>query len=352
LDLSRNFWSEKKVLVTGHTGFKGAWLSLFLRQLGATVSGVSLSTEPHQEIYHRGNVATKLQNEWLLDIRDLSAVSSVFEGKVYDFVFHLAAQALVLDSYTDPIGTFSTNIMGTAHVLYQALQQKNLLGVIVATTDKVYKNHEWPWPYREIDELGGKDPYSGSKAASEIVASSIKNSLNPMNIPVTTVRAGNVVGLGDWAKNRLVPDFFNAYKQESVLMIRQPNATRPWQYVLDCLSGYIQVAQAQTMGSSADMPPSFNFAPGDSISVATALEILNRTVHREVTVKVENISQFEHQSLQLSNHLAAKSLGWAPRFNSYQAIAHTGKLFMDSLTKPDIEYLIVEEIESYIKDQV
>ena len=237
------FFVGKRILITGHTGFKGSWLTVLLNDLGAEVVGISLPPESPKSLYEAASINKELATEYFQDIRDEAAVIHLINDIKPDYVFHLAAQAFVRKSYKNPLETFATNVMGTANVMVAALAQESVLGLTIATTDKVYENLDSMELFIESDKLGGKDPYSASKAASEIVIAAINSSNNPNRIPVTTVRAGNVIGGGDWGADRIVPDIVNAIQNNQPLIIRNPNSTRPWQHVLDCLYGYLLVAQ-------------------------------------------------------------------------------------------------------------
>jgi CDP-glucose 4,6-dehydratase len=236
------FWRGKRVLVTGHTGFKGGWLTLWLSRMGADITGLSLPPSTKPSLFDLAKIGAHCHSHEL-DIRDYAAVEAVVREAKPEIIFHLAAQPLVRASYRDPLETFSTNVMGTANVL-NALRLEGSARVIVAiTTDKVYQNKEWPFPYREDDVLGGHDPYSASKAASELVIASYSASyLAEKGMAVASARAGNVIGGGDWSEDRLIPDAVRAWQSGATLDIRRPNATRPWQHVLEPLSGYLVLA--------------------------------------------------------------------------------------------------------------
>ncbi len=237
--MSTAFWHGKRVLVTGHTGFKGGWLVLWLRQLGATVCGTALPPATNPNLFELARVAEGIDSHFC-DIRDSEHLAALVRACRPDIVLHLAAQPLVRASYRDPLGTFSSNIMGTAHVLDALRGLDSVRVALMVTTDKVYRNLEQPYPYREDDALGGHDPYSASKAASEIVIASYRDAfLREQGVAVASARAGNVIGGGDWSEDRLIPDAVRAWQADEILEIRRPQAIRPWQHVLEPLHGYL-----------------------------------------------------------------------------------------------------------------
>ncbi len=258
--VKNKFWEGKKVLLTGHSGFKGSWLTLFLNSLGAEVYGISLEPkEKNKNLFFDANIKNYC-NSIFCDITNFYLLNKYIEKINPDIVFHLAAQALVRDGYRDPLKTFNTNILGTANIL-QSLSNKDSVRVaVMITTDKVYKNNESIRPYKEDDILGGTDPYSASKAASEIIISSYKDILlQNKNINIGSARAGNVIGGGDWSKERLIPDIIRAWNEGKKVVIRNPHATRPWQHVLDPLNGYINLAEKLWNGKA--ISGAYNFGP-------------------------------------------------------------------------------------------
>ena len=258
-------------LITGHTGFKGSWLVLMLSQLGHEVSGISL--EPvKKSLFKTAKISKKMSFDEICDIRDVKKLNKKIQKISPDIVIHLAAQPLVRKSYLDPRETIETNVIGTFNVLEAVSKIPSVKANLIITTDKVYKNVNQKKGYIESDHLGGDDPYSASKAASEIIVASIAASSNPREIPVTTVRAGNVIGGGDWGEDRLVPDMVRAFQSNKPLTIRNPNATRPWQHVLDCLYGYVLVAQAH-LEEEVPTPRAVNFGPNDSLSVCELVKL-------------------------------------------------------------------------------
>lgn len=243
---SPDFWHGRRVLVTGHTGFKGAWLCLWLGRLGADVTGFALAPETSPNLYTLAGIERRIDSQFG-DVRDLARVEAVMAQSRPEVVFHLAAQALVRRSYIDPIGTYTANVMGTAHVLDAARRASGLRAIVVITSDKCYENREWWWPYREDEAMGGHDPYSSSKGCAELVTAAWRRSFFRSDgaeaVGLASARAGNVIGGGDWAQDRLVPDSMRAFASGMPVVLRQPTAVRPWQHVLDPLSGYLSLAE-------------------------------------------------------------------------------------------------------------
>lgn len=266
-----DFWRGKRVLLTGHTGFKGAWMALWLHRLGAQVTGVSLPPATTPNLFSLASVQTMTDSHFS-DIRDATTLAGLIKNAQPQIVFHLAAQALVQASYRDPLTTFATNMQGTANVLDALRPLNSVRAVIAITTDKVYKNVEQHYPYRETDALGGHDPYSASKAAAEIVIASYRDSyLNEKGIAVASARAGNVIGGGDWSADRLVPDAIRAWNAKQPLQIRRPQAIRPWQHVLEPLAGYLQLAEQ--LWQKPAVAGAYNFGP-QTHDAATVREVV------------------------------------------------------------------------------
>lgn len=346
MGLNPNLWQGKRVLVTGHTGFKGSWLTLLLKELGADVVGISLQPQGERSLYVDAKLEEDLTAEFFQDIRDYEAVEKIIHYSKIDYVFHLAAQALVRRSVMNPIETITTNVLGTANVLIPSLSSENIIGVTIVTTDKVYENTGLKMAFRESDKLGGQDPYSSSKAAAELVVSSICLSSNPRNIPVTTVRAGNVIGGGDWAEDRLVPDIVRALYANETLFLRNPEATRPWQHVLDCLYGYLLVAQTHFQGMS-DSPKSVNFGPEDSVSVSQLVGFFEDVFGKEILTKITKSQIAESSWLSLDSTLANRYLGWKPSLSSSQAVSQTANWYSEFTAGVNAKTLMKSEISSY-----
>ncbi len=269
--MNPDFWHGKRVLLTGHTGFKGAWMALWLQRLGAQIMGISLPPATTPNLFNLASIQT-ITDSHFCDIRDAAALATLINTAQPEIVFHLAAQALVHASYRDPLTTFATNVQGTANVLDALRPLDSVRAVVAITTDKVYKNLEQPYPYRETDALGGHDPYSASKAAAEIVIASYRASyLNEKGIAVASARAGNVIGGGDWSADRLIPDAIRAWNANQPLQIRRPQAIRPWQHVLEPLAGYITLAEQLWQQSS--VAGAYNFGP-ETHEAATVREVV------------------------------------------------------------------------------
>lgn len=252
---------DRRVLITGHTGFKGAWLSLWLERLGAHLSGLALEPRTERDVFVLSNIGQRMR-DYRADIRDLGAVLSIFAQEQPEIVFHLAAQPLVLPSYEDPVGTFATNTQGTVHILEAIRRTPSVRAAVLVTTDKCYENREWVYGYREVDPMGGYDPYSASKGAAELVIAAYRRSYfcQPDSPAVASARAGNVIGGGDWAEHRLVPDVVRAIESSQPLNIRSPQAVRPWQHVLEPLGGYLLLAQ-QLLEAPEHYAEAWNFGP-------------------------------------------------------------------------------------------
>ncbi len=320
-------YSNKKVFITGHTGFKGSWLTLILHELGASVLGYALPPEPNEMFELIGG--SDLCNHLERDVKDAEELKQAILSFQPDFIFHLAAQPLVLQSYEDPMGTIETNINGTVNLL-DILRKEHLdIPCLVITTDKVYRNEETNRPFKESDALGGKDIYSASKAATELMVAAYAASFK---LNVATARAGNVIGGGDFSANRIIPDFIRAVKTNSSLKVRNPDAVRPWQHVLESLSGYLMLGEKMLRGSLNH--PAYNFGPSsdDRITVSALINICQQNLENpvEVIFEYENNGK-EARSLSLDSSLSTDELGWLPKWNAGQAIKET----LDWYMKPD-----------------
>ncbi len=320
-------YSARRVLITGHTGFKGSWLALWLSEMGAEVTGLAL--EPEAAPSHWDAIALPIDSQ-LTDIRAADAVQEVFAKARPEIVFHLAAQSLVRRSYRNPLDTWSSNVMGTACVLEACRNTPSVRAVVAVTTDKVYDNQEWSWGYRENDRLGGHDPYSASKAACELVADSYRKAFfSAADAPLlATARAGNVIGGGDWSEDRLIPDLVRAIGQAGTLEIRSPNATRPWQHVLDCLSGYLQLGQGLLQGRR-DWTAAWNFGPAvhDNRTVAELLDMLARHWPEVRWAVAANADLHEAGQLYLDSAKARQTLRWRPVWELEAAVAATAQWY-------------------------
>ena len=313
-----------RVLVTGQTGFKGGWLSLWLHRLGAEVYGIGLQPSARPNLFDAVGLDVTISSR-IVDIRDAAALREAVCAIQPQLVFHLAAQPLVRQSYRDPLDTFATNVMGTAHLLDACRQLQGLRAVICVTTDKVYENREWPWPYRESDRLGGKDPYSASKASAELVCQCYRRSyFDPRQVPVLTARGGNVIGGGDFSADRLLPDIVRARAAGATLSIRSPEAVRPWQHVLALCHGYLRLAEAAL---SAQIAPdgAWNFGPSPD-DFASVRELVQRCAQAGFAPAVELATRpnpAEAMLLTLDSSKAHQVLGWRPALALDEAIAWT-----------------------------
>jgi CDP-glucose 4,6-dehydratase len=347
VDLNPEIWRNKRILVTGHTGFKGSWLVFWLRELGAEVIGLSLpAPQSRQSLYIDAEIGNLVSFEYFLDIRDEIGVEKAIQESKPDYVFHLAAQAFVPRSLKYPSESITTNIVGTANILLASLSLDSVKGITIATTDKVYQNIGNHEPFKETDMLGSKDPYSASKAAAELIVASLATTCNPHKIPVTTVRAGNVIGGGDWGQDRLVPDLVTALKSGQTLVVRNPNATRPWQYILDCLKGYLLIAQSHLEDDNT--PTSINFGPTNSLSVTKLISIFEVAFGKKVKYEVGEINLNEANQLELNSQLALEYLGWQTSFSLVDAIGETATWYSKFLDGANALELMSKDMSKYI----
>lgn len=318
------FWQGRRIFITGHTGFKGSWLSLWLQQLGAEVTGYALAPNTTPSLFDVADVATGMQSI-IGDIRDPHSLQTALNANRPEIVLHLAAQALVGEGYRDPLGTFATNVQGTANLLEAVRQTPSVRAVVVVTSDKCYDNKEWPWPYRESEALGGHDPYSSSKACAELVTAACRKSfLAESGVAVASARAGNVFGGGDWSPNRLIPDLLAAFSAGHPGQLRRPNAVRPWQHVLEPLAGYLTLAEHLT--EDASFATAWNFGPYETDCLTTG-EIAHRLADHwgsDASWQAE-VGDFPHEArlLRLDASLARQQLGWRPRWTLDKALSKT-----------------------------
>lgn len=320
------FFKDKKVLVTGHTGFKGAWLAEILHLWGAKVTGVALEPDTDPNLSVILGLKDKISN-YYEDIRDQKKIQQIFDKEKPEIVFHLAAQAIVKRSYDDPLRTYETNIVGTANVLQAIRNTKTIKSAVIITSDKAYKNVEWDYPYREIDTLGGIDPYSASKAAADIIAQSfIKCFLSDEDSPLVAItRAGNVVGGGDWSPDRIIPDIVRAIQEKNeAVLIRNPKSIRPWQFVLEPLSGYLLLAKELFEGNKT-LVSEWNFGPSDenfvpvSDLVDAGIKIFNKGSYE----LVKSSGFHESRLLKLDISKARSILGWKPQLDLRDTLEYT-----------------------------
>ncbi|HKC04931.1 MAG TPA: CDP-glucose 4,6-dehydratase [Patescibacteria group bacterium] len=336
----QKFFAGKNVLVTGHTGFKGAWLTEILTLWGAKVTGVSLEPNTTPNLFTILDLEKKVNN-YFDDVRDQAKLQEIFNKEKPEIVFHLAAQAIVKVSYDEPLRTYETNVIGTANILQTIRDTKSVKSAVIITSDKVYKNEEWVHPYREIDRLGGNDPYSASKAAADIIAQSfIKSFLTEEESPLVAItRAGNVIGGGDWSPNRIVPDIVRAiHEKDEAIMVRNPGSIRPWQFVLEPLSGYLLLAKKLYEGEK-DLVSTWNFGPSDENFVPvidlveTGIKLFNKGSYKLVIDKTFH----ESNLLKLDISKAKSHLSWKPKFNLKETLDYTFgwyKNYYEQLTSP------------------
>ena len=344
-----SFWSGKKVLITGHSGFKGSWLALWLARLGAKVCGVSLAPCSTPNLFEVAAVAQICQSH-VCDICDPTHFLPIVEAFQPEVVFHLAAQSLVRESYRDPVKTFETNLMGSVQVLEAVRQFDSIKSVVMVTTDKVYQNQESFWPYREDDRLGGHDPYSASKAASELIIDSYRNAfLASRGVAVATARAGNVIGGGDWAADRLIPDAVRAWRNGQMLSIRRPNAVRPWQHVLEPIAAYMRLAQLQYQDPK--LAGAYNFGPDsqEATSVATVIELAAHSfgINQDIWRLEGEVGPHETSWLALETAKARHALAIYPRWSLTQTIERTMSWYREWYQGANARTLCEQQIDAY-----
>ncbi|MEM9340742.1 MAG: CDP-glucose 4,6-dehydratase [Bacteroidota bacterium] len=352
------FWKNKRVFITGHTGFKGSWLSLWLQSVGASLKGYSLEAPTSPSLFEEAKVGDGMVSE-IGDIRNYDQMLASIKAFQPDIVLHLAAQPLVRQSYSDPLETYSTNVMGTANLL-EALRHCDSVGaVVVVTSDKCYENREWHWGYRESEAMGGYDPYSNSKGCSELVTSSFRQSFFPADkydkhgVGIASARAGNVIGGGDWAADRLIPDMLKAFSAQQVVEIRSPHAVRPWQHVLEPLSGYLLLAEKlYTYG--ATYAEGWNFGPFDQDARPVEWIVTKLTsLWGEGAAWQLNVDEHLHEAtyLKLDCSKASARLNWQPRWslaNTLQKIVDWHKNWLEG---KDIQQVTLAEISEYTNTQ-
>ncbi|NMV39285.1 CDP-glucose 4,6-dehydratase [Ralstonia insidiosa] len=332
-------WAGRRVFLSGHTGFKGAWLTLWLRQLGAEVYGYSLAPATNPSLFTLAGVEHVLARHEEADIRDTQQLVRAVQAAQPELILHLAAQPLVRASYADPVATYATNVMGTVGMLEAARACDSVKAVVVVTTDKCYENREWPWGYRETDALGGHDPYSASKACAELVAASYRRAFLSRGPLLATARAGNVIGGGDWSDDRLVPDADRAVRADAPLVIRSPHATRPWQHVLECLSGYLCLAE-RLLAGDAECARAWNFGPDTQAtrSVEQVLQGLHRhwpELRWQCDPAASQDSRHEAGLLCLDASLARQALGWRTVWTLETALHETASWYRQVHAQPD-----------------
>ena len=344
------FWCNKRVFITGHTGFKGSWLSLWLQNLGAKVYGLALEPGTTPNMFSEAKVAEKMVIHTIGDIRDLSTVQNSMQASQPDIVIHMAAQALVRHSYANPVETYSTNVMGTVNVLEAARQISSIKSIVVVTSDKCYENKEWLWGYREIDSMGGHDPYSNSTGCAELVTNAYRSSFfQDKSIALASARAGNVIGGGDWSADRLIPDILRAFDLQEPVNIRNPNATRPWQHVLEPLSGYLILAERlYTDGQS--YAEGWNFGPkeGDTQPVQWIVErMVNSWGHVPGWNHFSVEQTHEANYLKLDISKANGRLSWHPRWSLERSLSEVIHWHKSFLNNDDLRKTTLQQISAY-----
>lgn len=349
------FWGDKRIFLTGHTGFKGGWLSLWLTSMGAKVTGYALAPNTTPNFFEAADVEGVLEKSYIADIRDLDNLQKAMAEARPEIVIHMAAQPLVRYSYLNPVETYATNVMGTVHILESIRSLDSVRAAVIVTTDKCYENKEWAWGYRENEAMGGHDPYSNSKGCAELVTSSYRQSYfspekySQHRVAVASARAGNVIGGGDWSDDRLMPDAIKAFEAKIPLMIRNPLATRPWQHVLEPLSGYMVLAQALYQEGVA-FDGGWNFGPRDD-DVRTVQEVINLLIKNwgSAASWTQDQSEQPHEahSLKLDCSKARQYLNWIPRWNLEKAIENITQWEQAYRQQKNMREISLQQIATY-----
>lgn len=348
----KKFWKNKKVFITGHTGFKGSWMLILLNMLGAKIYGYSLKPNK-KSLFNEANCKTFLKKNFYANINDFKNLKNKLIKTKPNILFHLAAQPLVSQSFSDPLETLQTNIIGTAHVLNAMRTVPSLKSVVIITTDKVYKIKKSNKNYNELDELGGKDPYSVSKVCSELITSSyIESFLKKKNIryKISTARSGNVIGGGDYSKNRLLPDVINSINNKKKIIIRNPKNIRPWQHVIEPILGYLKLAELQYKKKRLHKIQNWNFGPNKNslVRVIDILKIIKKKYKIKIVVKKNN-SFFETDVLKLNNNKAKKILRWYPKWNLQKSIESVIEWNYKVKKSNNAKKTIEDQINEYLK---
>ena len=344
-------YKNKKVLITGHTGFKGSWLTIWLEKLGANVIGYALDPKTEKDNFVLCNLNNRIK-DYRADIRDTVKLFKVIKDEQPEVIFHLAAQPLVIDSYKNPLETFEINTQGTVNILEAFRLSESAKLLIVITTDKVYENMEWEWGYRENDRLGGKDPYSASKSAAEIIVRAYNESffLKAAGKKVVTVRAGNVIGGGDWSENRIIPDCIKALENKKTIIIRNPGATRPWQYVLEPLGGYLLLGD-KILKDEIETDGAWNFGPNftNNITVENLVQkIIDIYKSGKYETKINADAHRETNFLSLDISKAMSRLKWKPILNFHDSVKFTVEWY-NNYRDTNVKSFCLEQIEEYLR---
>ena len=349
------FWKGKRVFLTGHTGFKGGWLALWLASMGAKVTGYALAPNTFPNFFQATNLEDELEKSHIADIRDLEKLQKAMIDAKPEIVFHMAAQPLVRYSYANPVETYATNVMGTVHVLESIRSVLSVRAAVIVTTDKCYENQEWIWGYRENEPMGGYDPYSNSKGCAELVTSAYRQSFFPAKhyakhqVAIASARAGNVIGGGDWSEDRLVPDAIKAFEANKTLLIRNPLATRPWQHVLEPLSGYLVLAQA-LFQEGVQFNGAWNFGPRDedARSVKEVIDMLIGSWSKPASWTQDAREQpHEAHLLKLDCSKANQLLKWLPQWSLEQAVEKITEWQIEFSKQSDMKALSEKQIKAY-----
>lgn len=347
--IDKNFWKNRKVFLTGHTGFKGGWLSLWLHALGAHITGFALEAEP-LSMYNVAGLSSLFTKSIVGDIRDAQTLEQAMKECDPEIVIHMAAQPLVQQSYTDPVGTYATNIMGTVHVLEAARKTRSVKTILNITTDKCYENNEWIWAYRENEPMGGYDPYSSSKGCAELVSSAYRRSFfDGKGVALATARAGNVIGGGDWAQNRIVPDAMRSFAAGETLMVRNPASIRPWQHVLEPISGYILLCQQLTLEPTS-FTGAWNFGPenGNAKPVSVLADIMSDAWGEKAAWTTDDsVHPHEAHFLKLDSSKASYYLQWKPVWQLDRTLRETVAWYKAWNNKEDMRQYSLTQIRNY-----
>ena len=353
--MNLEFWKGKRVFLTGHTGFKGSWISLWLQRMGAELTGYALAPNTTPSLFEVADVARGMKSI-IADVRDADALHQALSVAKPEIVIHMAAQPLVRYSYAHPVETYATNVMGTVHLFDAIRRTPGIKAVVNVTSDKCYENREWVWGYREDEAMGGYDPYSNSKGCSELVTRAFRSSFfNPAEysmhgVALATGRAGNVIGGGDWALDRLIPDIVRAIEEDREVLIRSPHAIRPWQHVLEPLSGYLSLAEKLYL-EGAKYAEGWNFGPRDHDAkpVAWIVEELTRIWGDGASYRVDPASADLHEAhyLKLDCSKAHMMLGWQPRWNLGQALIKICEWHKAQIKSSDMRTLTLAQIDEY-----